>query len=80
MIGAGLVLLGRDWAGSPVQLGLFHWLGLLGAGTVLVAVFTFDFRNIAGGLLPRPFNWPLFALGEAIALLTFLHALRASDR
>jgi hypothetical protein len=80
MIGAGLVLLGRDWTGSPVRLGLFHWLGLLAAGVVLVMAFTWDFRNIAGGGLPRPFNWPLFALGEANALATFLHALRASDR
>ena len=80
IIGAGVVLLGRDWAGSPVRLGLFHWLGLLGAGMVLVAAFTWDFRNIAGGGLPRPFNWPLFALGEAIALLTFFHALRANSR
>lgn len=73
MIGAGLALLGRR-----VRLGLFHWLGLLTAGVVLVMVFTWDFRNIAGGGLPRSFNWPLFALGEAIALATFLHALRAS--
>jgi len=80
MIGAGLVLLRRNWTGSPVRLGLFHWLGLLLAGVVLVTVFTWDFRNIAGGGLPRSFNWPLFALSEAIALVTFLHALRASDR
>jgi hypothetical protein len=80
MIGAGLVLLERDWTGSPVRLGLFHWLGLLGAGVVLVAAFIWDFRNIAGGGLPRPFNWPLFALGETIALVTFFHALRASPR
>jgi hypothetical protein len=80
MIGAGLVLLGRDWTGSPVRLGLFHWLGLLAAGVVLVTVFTSDFRNIAGGALPHSFNWPLFTLGEAIALVTFLHALRSGDR
>jgi hypothetical protein len=80
MIGAGLVLLGRDWTGSPVRLGLLHRLGLLAAGAVLVMAFTWDFRNIAGGGLPRPFNWPLFALGEAIGLATFLHALRAGDR
>jgi hypothetical protein len=80
MIGAGLVLLGRDWAGSPVQFGLFHWLGLLAAGAVLVTVFTWDFRNITGGGLPRSFNWPLFTLGGAIALATFLHALRSGGR
>lgn len=73
MIGAGLVLLGRR-----VRLGLFHWLGLLTAGVVLVTVFSWDFRNIAGAGRPRPFNWPLFVLGEAIGLATFLHALRAS--
>jgi len=80
MIGAGLVLLGRDWAGSPVRLGLSHWLGLLAAGVVLVMAFTWDFRNIAGGGLPRSFNWPLFTLGGAIALATFLHALRVGRR
>jgi hypothetical protein len=80
MIGAGLVLLGRDWTGSPVGLGLFHWLGLLGAGVVLVTAFTWDFHNIAGGRLPGPFNWPLFTLGGAIALATFLHALGVGRR
>ena len=80
MLGAGFVLLGRDWTGSPVRLGLFHQLGLLAAGAVLVTSFTWDFHNITGGGLPRPFNWLLFALGETIALVTFLHALRAGDR
>jgi hypothetical protein len=80
MIGAGLVLLGRDWAGSPIQFGLFHSFGLLAAGVVVVMAFTWDFRNIAGSGLPRPFNWPLFTLGGAITLATFLHALRVGRR
>ena len=80
MIGAGLVLLARDGTGSRVRLGVFHWVGLLVAGAVLLTAFTWDFRSIAGGGLPRSFNWPLFALGEAIALVAFLHALRAGDR
>jgi hypothetical protein len=45
-----------------------------------VMAFTWDFRNIAGGGLPRSFNWPLFTLGETIALATFLHALRVDRR
>jgi hypothetical protein len=58
----------------------FHWLGLLVSGVVLVMAFTWDFRNIANGGLPRPFNWPLLAVGETIALGTFLHALRAGRK
>ena len=80
VIGAGLVLLGRDWTGTPVRLDPFHWLGLLVSGVVLVMAFTWDFRNIANGGLPRPFNWPLLAVGETIALGTFLHALRAGRK
>ena len=80
VIGAGLVLLGRDWTGTPVRLDPFHWLGLLVSGVVLVMAFTWDFRNIASGGLPRPFNWPLLAVGETIALGTFLHALRAGKK
>ena len=80
MIGAGFVLLRRDWTGRPVRVGLLHWLGILAGGVVVVVVFTQDFRNIAGGGLPRSFSWLLFALGEAIGLVTFLHALIARDK
>jgi hypothetical protein len=78
MVGAGFVVLGLDWAGRPVRLRTPHWLGILAGGVIIVLAFTWDCRNIMAGGMPNPFNWPLFALGEALGLVAFFHAVWAS--
>jgi hypothetical protein len=80
MIGGGLVYFTREWMRRPVHLGRPHWFGFFACGLILVVAFTWDFRNISAGGMPRPFPWPVFAFAEAIGLGTFLHAVSSSSR
>jgi hypothetical protein len=80
MIGGGLVYFTREWMSRPVHLAWIHWFGLIACGLILVGAFTWDFRNISGGGMPRPFPWPVFAFAEALGVGTFLHAISSSNR
>jgi hypothetical protein len=80
MIGGGMMYFTREWMGRPVTLAWFHWFGLIASGLVLVGAFTWDFRNISVGGMPRPFPWPVFAFAEALGVGTFLHAILSSNR
>jgi hypothetical protein len=53
-----------------------HWAGVLTGALVIIAAFVWDFRNTMSGGMPNPFNWPLFAAGEIIGLITFFAAVR----
>jgi len=79
MIGTGFVFVWRESNGRPLRLRAVHWVGAYAAGVLIVAAFTWDFRSVMAGGMPTPFHWPLFALGEALGVLAFLHALRAGD-
>jgi len=74
IIAAGMVILRRESRGRPIRFGGFHWMAILGGGIFVVIAFCWDFSNTAAGGWPNPFNWPLFALGEAVGLAGFLHA------
>ena len=80
MIGAGFLYLTREWMGRPVRLEPLHWVGFFASGLVLCLAFTWDFRNVSAGGMPRPFHWPLFAVGELIGLGTFLHAVSTAKQ
>jgi hypothetical protein len=54
-----------------------HWVGVLAGAAVIVIAFVWDFRNTSTGGIPNPFNWPLFLVGEAIALGAFLVAAKS---
>jgi hypothetical protein len=79
MIGCGVVAMWREMGGRPIRTRWFHWVGLLGGGLIIVLAFCWDFPNTAGGGLPNPFNWPLFAVGEIIGLVTSVHMLRGRE-
>jgi hypothetical protein len=78
MIGSGLVLLSREYDNNPVHLARWRWSLILLGGALILAAFVWDFRNTASGGYPNPFNWPLFAVGEAIGLGSFVTSLRHS--
>src|SRR5262249_18544529 len=80
MIGAGVVALGRDLRGRPVRLSGLHWAAVTAGGLILVLAFCWDFRNTSAGGEPNPFQWQLFALGEGLGLVGFVHALWAGRR
>lgn len=70
MIVCGLISLSLGGVrGRPV-----HWLGILAGAVVIVLAFVWDFHNTTTGGLPKVFNWPLLAAGEAIGLTAFLAA------
>lgn len=80
MVGAGLVYLWRESNGYATRLRAVHWL-CADAGTLLIlATFTWNYRNVMAGGMPKPFHWPLFALGELLWVATFLHWLGAGER
>lgn len=75
MIGFGAAILWCDARGQPLYFGPVGWsLALLGSGMIVVA-FCWDWRNVSQGGWPNPFNWPLFALGEAIGASGFIWAM-----
>ena len=76
MIVAGVVVLWRESLGRPVRCGRLHRALIVLGGLVVIAAFCWDFQNTTVGGLPNPFNWPLFTLGEAMAVAGFVHALR----
>ena len=77
MIGTGLVYLWRESNGHAIPLRVVHWLGAYAGALFVVAAFTWDYRNVMAGGMPKPFHWSLFALGEVLWVTTFLHGLSA---
>ena len=75
MIVCGLISL----RAGGIRGGLAHWIGVLAGAAVIVLAFVWDFRNTTTGGLPNPFHWPLFLVGEAIALSAFLAASRIPE-
>jgi hypothetical protein len=70
IIACGVIALCR-----PMRIGYLQWIGLFLGGALVILSFTWDFRNVLAGNLPRPFAWPLFLAGEFVSLGTFLKAL-----
>jgi hypothetical protein len=77
MIVAGGVILAGEAAERPLRFSGLDW-GLFFAGGILIVVaFCWDWRNLMAAGWPRPFHWPLFAIGGAIGAAGFLRALWA---
>jgi len=68
IIGCGVVTLYR-----PIYTEWRHWTGLFLGGALVILSFTWDFRHVIAGNMPRPFTWWLFVTGDAVSLGSFLH-------
>jgi hypothetical protein len=79
MVGMALVYLWRDSNGHPVRLKAVHWLCAYAGALLILAAFLSDYRNVMAGGMPKPFNWPLFALGEGLWMAALLHWLGTSQ-
>jgi hypothetical protein len=78
MIGTGVWHLWREAAHHPIHLGRWSWTGIVvGAATIIVS-FTLDYRNVAGGGMPRAFHWPLFGAGLTVGVLGYTGAAGAA--
>jgi hypothetical protein len=80
MVTTALIYLWREANGNSIRLRGIHWVGVYAGALLVLAAFTWDFRNVMAGGMPKPFLWPVFASGEALWLMTFLHALYARDK
>jgi hypothetical protein len=80
MITAGSFHLWREAVGRPVRIRTPHWLGVFAGAAVIVMSFTLHYRHLLAGGLPRRFNWMLFALGEAVGILSYGGAVRTSKQ
>ncbi len=74
MIAVGVAILWRESQGRPIRFGALHWVAIVGAGMMVIVAFCWDWRNTISGGWPRPFHWPLFAVGELGGLAAFVHA------
>lgn len=76
LVAAALTLIVRDDRGRPVRLtGLTLGLEVL-CGLAVIASFCLDWRNVAGGGMPAPFAWWLFAAGLGAGILVFAATVR----
>ena len=73
MIAAGAFVLWREARGRPIAFTRAHWMAIISGGALIVVAFCWDFRHIMAGGMPNPFNWPLFAVGEALGMTAFVH-------
>ena len=80
MVATGVVALWRESVNQPIQAKWFHWITAVASGVIIVMAFCWDFRNISAGGEPNPFAWPILALGEALGVAAFLHALCSGRR
>ena len=78
MILAGGAILWREAVDRPIELSQLHWAIIMLGGLTVIVAFCWDFCHMAAGGMPQSFNWPLFALGEAVGIGSFLHALMRS--
>ncbi len=75
MILAGVLILWREAASRPIQPHWIDWMAIFLGGLMVIVAFCWDFRHTAAGGWPHAFNWPLFAVGEALGAVGFLHAV-----
>jgi len=74
IIASGLLALAR-----PVRMLPAHWGAMTLGGVLILISFTWDYRNLMSGGLPRPFAWWLFSAGELVGVAAFLRAFRSSN-
>lgn len=79
MIVAGGLTLWRESLGKPIVCDRWNIAMVSVGALVVLAAFCWDFRNTATGGWPSPFNWPLFVLGEAIAIAGMWQVKRSQD-
>jgi hypothetical protein len=75
MIAAGVIVLAETDRGRPLRARWFHWAGIFVGALIIITSFCKDYDLTTAGQMPRPFNWPLFAVGELVGLAAFAHAM-----
>jgi len=72
LIGASVVVLFREQAGTPVAFTALQWLFMTLGGILVIVSFLMDQEAMLRQQLPQPFVWPLFGAGMLIGIGAFL--------
>lgn len=72
MVVCGLHTIARDDAGRPLRPGWRGWVLLVVGGLMIYGSFVENSGLIAEGGVPWRFDWPLFTLGESLALVGYV--------
>lgn len=80
MIFAALIVLRREHAGRPIEIGGLRWALIITGGVIVVCAFIADFRNTTAGGNPNAFHWGVFLFGETVGLAAFLGTLFRAKR
>ena len=73
-----VIILYRNSCARPIRVTLIDWLGFILAGLVVVVSFCIAGRFITEPDFQSYFYWPLFGLGEMLAVALFLKCLLKS--
>jgi len=72
------VILYRDCRGRPIRANRIEWLGFIAAGAIVVVSFCIAGRHIAEPEYKTHFYWPIFTMGNIIAITLFVKCLLKS--
>jgi hypothetical protein len=78
MIACGIVVLHFEHIQRPLSITWLDWGILVFAGFVIIAAFCRDYENIMRGVMPNPFDWPLFLFGLSAGTLWFCRIVARS--
>jgi hypothetical protein len=73
-----IIILHRDCRGRPVRANSIEWIGFIAAGVIIVVSFCIPGPHIAEPGYQSHFYWPLFALGNIVAIALFARCLLKS--
>lgn len=73
-----VIILYRDCRGRPIRAGWIEWLGFIAAAVIVVVSFCIPGPHIAEPDYQSHFYWPIFALGNIIAIALFARCLLKS--
>ncbi len=73
-----IIILCRSSCARPIKVSPIQWLGFILAGLVVVASFCIAGLHITEPDFKSHFHWPLFTLGEILAIALFLTCLLKS--
>ena len=73
-----VILLYRDCRGKPIRAGWIDWFGFIAAAIIVVVSFCIPGPHIAEPGFQSHFYWPIFALGNIMAIALFVKCLLKS--
>ena len=78
IVATSLVIGGIVGIVRPLKRSAFNTVLLTVGAMIIILGFTWDWRYVVNGGLPRSFPWTIFWLGEALGIISLLRALRVS--